>query len=198
MQTIFKTDFDSRFDTKDLYFILEQFPALNKDIWLCSGSIRRIILGQNLEDGDLDFFFTSESELNAFNDCIIKNIGVQKSNEKVKDLNISFDAKINDKKYKVQLIKMYHPNIESLFKEFDYTLCQTGFDGINYYFGDFSLKDIVEKKIIVNKITYPISSMRRILKYSRQNFWMCPQQMEIFLTQTQNLGTLNNKVISVD
>lgn len=87
-------------------------------------------------------------------------------------------------------------------------LKQPGFRIVNSYnsklplkkrlFVDFSLKDIVEKKIIVNKITYPISSMRRILKYSRQNFWMCPQQMEIFLTQTQKLGTLNNKVISVD
>lgn len=176
MQTIFKTDFDLRFDTKELYSILEQFPNLYANAWLCSGSIRRLILGQNIEDGDLDFFFTSEQ---ALLDYKSKITGIE--NEKDKELNISFDKKIGDKIYKVQLIKLYYPTISELFDNFDFTLCQTGFDGANYYFGDFSLKDIIEKKVIVNKITYPISSFRRIIKYSKQGFWICPQQIEKFL-----------------
>lgn len=192
MQTISKTDFDSRFDTKELYSILEQFPELGAESWLCSGSIRRIILGQNIEDGDLDFFFISEQSLLNFKSKIT---GIE--NEKDKDLNISFDKKIGDKIFKIQLIKLYYPIISFLFDNFDFTLCQTGFDGSNYYFGDFSLKDIIEKKVIVNKITYPISSFRRIIKYSKQGFWVCPQQIEKFLNiiKTENI---ESKVISVD
>lgn len=192
MQTIYKIDFDLRFDTKELYSALEQFPALNTESWLCSGSIRRLILGQDIEDGDLDFFFTSEQALLNFKSKIV---GIE--NEKDKELNISFDKKIGDKTYKVQLIKLYYPTISELFDNFDFTLCQTGFDGSNYYFGDFSLKDIIEKKVIVNKITYPISSFRRIIKYSKQGFWVCPQQIEKFLNIIKTEEIIN-KVISVD
>lgn len=192
MQVIQKQDFDSRFDASDLYSILEKLPPLNKDIWLCAGAIRRTILNQEVEKGDLDFFFTSEQNLQSFKNCIF-NI----EDEKDKELNISFKLNINDKKYQIQLIKMFHPDIESLLKEFDYTLCQTAFDGSNYYFGDFSLKDIIEKKVIVNKITYPISSFRRIIKYSKQGFWVCPQQIEKFLNIIKTEEIIN-KVISVD
>lgn len=192
MQIISVKDFDSRFDTKELYTILTGLPKVSGDCYLCSGAIRRTILKQPLEDGDFDFFFRNEESLKNFKG-LIQNIESEKDNE----LNISLSVKINDKSYKVQLIKLYNEKIEDLLASFDYTLCQTAFDGLNYYFGDFTIKDIIEKRIIVNKITYPISSMRRLFKYTKQGFWMCPQQIEKFLTETRN-NTELNKVISVD
>jgi len=50
--------------------------------------------------------------------------------------------------------------------------------------GEFTLWDLGRKRLAINRITYPVSTMRRMLKYSKQGFFACGGCMATILQET--------------
>lgn len=95
-----------------------------------------------------------------------------------------FDSNAQIAEYDIQLIeKRFFADAEELINYFDFTICQFVTDGTTLLCGDFSLWDLGRKKLVVNKITYPVSSMRRMIKYANQGFYVCNGSMVQFLQQ---------------
>ena len=181
MQTFKLHDFldrHGRTDDTKLWEILDFSPELGNGVWIAGGCIRRTISGQKL-DSDVDFFFSSEAK---FNETVefFKKEHKEISNWRENEFNISFDVKFHidhgeyTETYKIQLIKFaYYENVEKLFDSFDYTICMFGTDGKDLYCGDYSLYDLGLRRLVPHKITFPVASLRRLIKYTQQGYYIC-------------------------
>lgn len=188
MQVLTHQQFAGRFADKDEFFnILSFLPTLSpKGPWVAGGAVRKLI-ERKPQDSDFDFFFASEDQ---FKDCLewinrsakIKVISTREAENNVQ-LSIQIpECEFPCKTYLIQLIKIdFYVDLAECLDSFDYTLCQAGYDGEKFLFGDLTLWDIGRKHLVVNKITYPVASLRRLLKYTSQGYYACGSCLEALL-----------------
>ena len=182
------------FEETEFYKALDRLPAISADgPWVAGGSVRRLI-SRLPQDSDFDFFFRDQAQFDAFAGDMKKR-GASISNEN--DFNITFTlpavkAKpIDDGVFspagpelKVQAIRMaFHDSLSAVLDSFDFSLCQCGYDGSNLLFGDWALFDIASKRLVPGRIRYGTSSLRRIIKYTRQGFSICSGGLAHMLEQ---------------
>lgn len=180
-------------ETRDFELFNDIFFSYTPDIkdygWLAGGAIRRLITGDKM-DSDFDFFFRSKEKFDEFYIGIKGDKNIEIVKEVKNDNNLQLTVNIlgeNGPIYKniiYQLITIdYYEKVEDLLESFDFTLCQFATDGDLLYCGDMALWDTANKRIVVNKITYPVASLRRILKYSKQGYYACNGCLTTFLLE---------------
>ena len=192
MQTFNLKEFLNRYqddvENNVLFKILEKLPNTSEQgPWIAGGAIRRTIINKPLES-DFDFFFKDEEQMRQF--CIeMGNIGFIEtaSNEH----NKTFAGTVDKKNILVQaIIIRYYNTIEDVLDSFDFTITQFGYDGINLYCGDYSLFDLKRNKLSLHKLTYGVSTVRRMIKYTKQGFTACQGTFVDILTNIVNNPSL--------
>lgn len=165
----------------------KHYILLSKDgPWLAGGLLRRLLMNQDL-DSDVDIFCKNAEQY----DMLVKNIGLKPIKEN--EHNSTYLLPINkEKSIELQIIKIgpYESPV-SLIDSFDFTLCQLAYDGEMLYLGEFTLFDLMRKRIVINKITSHVASLRRLIKYTHQGFYACNG----CLTQFLELAAENPEVI---
>lgn len=160
-------------DEMDLNTVLKELPATSpQGPWLGGGALRRSIAAMPLES-DFDFFFFDEGQLKHFCEGLAA-AGLTK--EKETQHHEQWEGYLPKAKRSVviQCIKFqYYKTAEEVIESFDFTVCQFSYDGSNVYAADYALWDLGRKRLAVNKISFPVSSMRRLLKYTRQGYTAC-------------------------
>lgn len=104
-------------------------------------------------------------------------------------------------KWKIQLVTVdYYPNLESVIGSFDFTVTMFATDGENFVYGDTSIQDTLDKHLVWNKITYPASSLRRMMKYARKGYWMREEDYQEFVSKVwaHDGWIIDEKVVYVD
>jgi len=152
--------------------------------WLGGGSIRRTLLGQPL-DSDFDFFFKSEEALGFWQDSLPNTVVKVKETEH----HIQYEGTLrgSDLKVILQAIRFkYYTSAEEVLDSFDYTITQVVYDGTYLHTTPEALWDMGRKKLVIHKVTYPVSTMRRMLKYTSQGFTACSGCMKTLFTETIN------------
>jgi hypothetical protein len=172
------------FDDTDFAKALARLPKITPDgPWVAGGSVRRLVARQE-QDSDFDFFFRDQAQFDAFCENM-KALGGQRVNES--DFNVTFrlpaaEAKPVDQdtfegggpELKIQAIRIaFHESLDAVLDSFDFSICQCGFDGTDLLFGQWSLFDIASKRLVPGKLRYGTSSLRRVIKYTRQGFTIC-------------------------
>jgi len=95
----------------------------------------------------------------------------------------------------VQCIRFsFYQSAEAVIDSFDYTICMLAFDGATLTLGDFTLWDLGRKRLAIHKITYPVATMRRMLKYASQGFTACKGCLATILTETANQPELRQQL----
>lgn len=157
----------------DLCKILDELPECDRNgPWLAGGSIRRTISAMPLES-DFDFFFASEEQLGKFSKGLERLNFVKKKETEHHVQYEGFEGAV-ERCITIQLIRFrYYGNASEVLESFDFTICQFVFDGEHIHCGDYALWDLGRKRLAVGTITFPVSSMRRLLKYARQGFTAC-------------------------
>jgi len=166
----------------------------DKGIFISGGAIRRTIQGKPL-DSDVDLFFTNGNVMVETHDSIQQHCKLLTKT----DTNSTFEMEYFDsssgkngeiseystedkRKIKIQLIYIsYYSSMEELLNSFDYTICQFGYCDGKLCCGDYSLYDLGRNRLVVNKITYPVASLRRLIKYTSQGFYACSGALTEFL-----------------
>jgi hypothetical protein len=180
--------------------VLKQILATNTSCFIMGGAIRRILLGEEGIKSDVDLFFTSDADFGKALQTFHNNKDIFKF-EKETNNHVCFIWL--EQNVPVQLIKIIPKqdcNVEDILNEFDYTICQFA---VNYknldvlYSGDSSLFDLGRKRLVINNITYPVASLRRLIKYSKQGFYACQGCLQHFLESTKELD-LNNVIEYID
>lgn len=139
--------------------------------WLAGGAVRRTLIKQPL-DSDFDFFFTDSGAKDAFiSKCLEK--GLRKVKETKHHTQFEGVLEGSDIPVVIQAIHFIYGGIEVILKNFDYTITQFVYDGETMYTTSYALWDLGRKKLALNKVTYPVATMRRMLKYTNQGFTAC-------------------------
>jgi len=160
-------------DATDFQKALTRLPVITAEgPWICGGAVRRLAIDA-AQESDYDFFFANADQLAAFTSSM-EELGAKRLYEN--DFNITWKVLATEAlpELKVQAIRVaYFTTIEAVLDSFDYSLCQCGYDGESLYFGEFTLFDLANKRLIPGKISYGVSSLRRLLKYTRQGYRVC-------------------------
>ena len=184
LAAFFERSSDKRFDDTELAKALFRLPSLAvKGPWLAGGALRRTLLGQPL-DSDFDFFFRDATQLEGF-ELTLKSRGFTKVRETEHHVHYRGPLEDGGPARDIQMIRFrFYESAEEVIDSFDFTICQLAFDGLRLTCGEHALWDLGRKRLAVHKITYPVASMRRLLKYATQGFFACPGAMQALLRET--------------
>jgi hypothetical protein len=167
--------------------VFEVRDAFAKDgVWLGGGCLRRTLIKYPL-DSDFDFFFRSEEAFNYW----LENIPLTMKEVRRTKHHVQLEGTIGDSKLPVVVQGInfaYFPNgAPTVIDSFDYTITQFCLADDSLHTTDMALWDLGRMKLSINKVTYPVATMRRMLKYTKQGFTACAGCMqELFLQTAQN------------
>lgn len=175
---------EREFSETTLCKVLAGLPPLAPEgPWLSGGALRRTLMQQEPES-DFDFFFRNADQLASFTAWLDAN-GFEKARET--EHHVHYRGRAGDAQVlvDVQCIRFaFYADAQAVIDSFDFTICQFAFDGVEMICGDFALWDLGRKRLAVNKITFPVSSMRRVLKYGAQGFKACNGCLQAILRAT--------------
>lgn len=85
----------------------------------------------------------------------------------------------------VQAIRFrFYESAEQVIDSFDYTVTMFVLDDNDLVTTPYALWDLGRRKLAVHRITYPVATMRRLLKYTKQGFTACAGCLQSILKQT--------------
>jgi hypothetical protein len=195
------------FDETILGKILSRIPGPTESRWIAGGAIRRTIAGLSL-DSDIDFFFKDENALNAWEKEVTEK-GASLLSRNDKNRTYVLPTKIVDgmddkntylPELKLQAINFqYFVSPEAVIDCFDFTICQFAFDGSNVYMGDWSLYDLARNKLVPHRVTFGVSTIRRLIKYCNQGYTVCSGGLARILEEVaENPSIINAETLYID
>jgi len=147
--------------------ILSELDGIN--CWIAGGSLRDYFMGEPIKT-DWDIFFPNEDEFNKAKEHF--------ENKKAKSLWKSKNAiKFTYNNRTFDLIKRYFPTPIDTIKAFDFTVSMFAVDKNKVYHGETSFIDLAKRQLMINKITYPASTLSRAFRYYEKGFKMCKGEM---------------------
>lgn len=189
-------DFCARSDhnTDELMRVLN---AIQGEAWCAGGAIRRTISGQSL-DSDFDFFFSDPDSMSRWEKRLPDTLRLVRETEHHKHWR--GPVKGSDLPIDVQAIKFrYYGSAEEVIDSFDYTITMFCFDRGNLVTTPLALWDLGRKKLAIHKITYPVATMRRLLKYGKQGYTACGGCLSAILRETaaspEAMGRLDTEYV---
>ena len=74
----------------------------------------------------------------------------------------------------LDLVRRFFPDAISCINEFDFTVTMAAVrnDGMFYYTDEF-FEHLAYKVLIINRLNYPLSTMKRVHKYLKKGFRIC-------------------------
>ena len=180
-------------DDCQFYKILKALPEPTKDgPWIAGGALRRTLQQRPLES-DVDYFFKDIAQKDAFNSAMLDKGGWIISE---KEHAITYGIKAENETVIVQGIVMaYYTDLDSCLDSFDFTITQFGYDGVDLVCGEFSLWDLARKRLALHRLTYGVSTVRRLIKYTRQDFTACGGVLASILEETVNHPEVINRAV---
>jgi hypothetical protein len=198
-QIFTKETFCARYDLKspELDAVAGLLELKPDGPWLVGGCVRRLISSRE-QDSDFDVGVVDLVQFEAAK-AKLQAAGFKEhfSNQ----FHTEYRGKLEGIKteVRIQLLAMFHPNLESLLDSFDFTICQFGYDGTMLVAGEYSLFDIARKRLALHKLTYGASTVRRLTKYMRQGFTACQGTIVSILEATaKDPATIHGEVTYVD
>lgn len=185
-------DFCKRSDhePKLLQFIIDGLP---KGAWLAGGAVRRVLAGHKL-DSDFDFFFRDETAMIEWELALPSSMKLVRETKHHKHWRGALEGMENP--IDVQAIKFaFYANAEAVIDSFDYTITMFALDGTDLVTTPEALWDLGRKRLAIHRVTYPVATMRRMLKYGKQGFTACAGCMATLFRETakspEALGALD-------
>ena len=170
-------------DPEPIYEVQRAFSQ--EGAWIGGGAIRRTLINQPL-DSDFDFFFRSQDAFSIWLDNKPKTMEVVRETQH----HVQLEGTIGDSKLPIIVqginFQYYPDGAPTVVDSFDYTITQFVLADTTLHTTDMALWDLGRRKLSINKVTYPVATMRRMLKYTKQGFTACAGCMQELLLQTAN------------
>ncbi len=132
--------------------------------WIAGGAVRDFFMDRKAQS-DYDIFFPNETELEKAKKYFINN-GAEVKWESENGIKLIYNKNIFD------LVKIYYSTPEKTIQSFDFTVSMFAVDNKKVYCGEYSFEDLDERVLMINKITYPESSLKRAFRYYKRGFTM--------------------------
>lgn len=166
-------------DTTELFRVLN---VVRNDAWCAGGAVRRSLIKHAL-DSDFDFFFRSADALAEWEKRLPSSLSLVRETEHHKSWKGTIEG--SQIPVEIQAIRFrYYASAEEVIDSFDYTITQFALDGESLVTTPEALWDLGRKRLAIHKVTYPVATMRRMLKYARQGYTACGGCMATLLKET--------------
>lgn len=177
-------------------------PHWENGPWVAGGSIRRLLLGDDPLAADVDVFFANEAQKEQFlltmetSGATVKKITRTNTTLEImvpvlKYVDDLGEAVYENVKVTLQAIHFaYYESPEAVIDSFDFTICQFITDGEKLAIGKYSLWDLCRKRLAINKVSLAVSTVHRLVKYSKQGFYACPGTIGDILHAVANDSSL--------
>jgi hypothetical protein len=169
--------------------ILDELAASGITCWIAGGSVRDYFMAVNITP-DFDIFFPSAIEYNLAVACLVL-AGAELKWESDNGAKYVYNGRTFD------LIKKYFASPEDTINAFDFTVSMFAVDANQVYHGPTSFIDLAKRQLMINKITYPKSTLNRAFKYYSKGFRICNgEQKKIIeaLIENGTVQSVNNMV----
>lgn len=165
--------------------ILSELKETGIICWLAGGALRDYFMGVTIKT-DYDLFFPNETEYEK-----------AKTFFKAKEATIKWESDngmkvvYNGKTF--DLIKKYFATPQETIDAFDFTVSMFAVDSEKVYYGDTTFIDLAKRQLMINKITYPASTMSRAFRYYKKGFSMCMGEMKKMVEAIQEMPKEDKK-----
>lgn len=170
--------------------ILTELKEAGIKCWIAGGCLRDYFMAVKITT-DYDLFFPNEIEYEK-----------TKTFFKTKDAEIKWESdngmKVKYNKRTFDLVKKYFDNPQSTIDAFDFTTSMIAVDNEKIYHGETTFIDLSKRQLMINKITYPASTMSRAFRYYKKGFSMCVGEMRKMVEAIQNMPKKENEESQVD
>lgn len=104
----------------------------------------------------------------------------------------------HEKRPKIQLIKLsYYEDGAHVIDTFDFTITQIAICKDFIYLNPLTILDLANKKLVLHRMQFPASTLRRLIKYAAKGYYACPGSLVNIATQIMehkgNLDIVNNQ-----
>lgn len=147
--------------------------------WIAGGALRDYFAGVKVNT-DYDLFFPNETEYKKCADYF-KSKDCKIKWESDNGMKIVYNGKTYD------LVKKFFADPKETIDAFDFTVSMFAVDSENIYHGDTTFIDLAKRQLMINKITYPASTMSRAFRYYKKGFTMCAGEMKKLCEAIQNM-----------
>ena len=84
----------------------------------------------------------------------------------------------------IQLVKLvWYDSAEHVIDSFDLTVVQFATDGEDLVFNPVAMLDLARKRIVLHRMQFPTSTLRRLVKYTKKGFYACPGSLQRICTE---------------
>ena len=175
-------------ETDELFRVIQ---PIRNGAWIARGAIRRTLIRQAL-DSDFDFFFKSQEAMDEWAGKLPSTMKLVRETPHHKHWRGTLEG--SELPIDVQAIRFrFYESAEAVIDSFDYTVTMFALDGDTLVTTAEALWDLGRKKLAIHKVTYPVATLRRMLKYTRQGFTVCGGCMATLLRETaQNPEALSS------
>jgi hypothetical protein len=136
--------------------------------WIAGGVLRDYFSEKPLKS-DCDIFFPNLSEYTKAKNYFISN-GGKMIWESENGMKVTYKGNTFD------LVKIFASNPNATINRFDFTVSMFATDGSELYYSNNSLKDLQDRKLVINIITNPLSTLKRVLKHYKKGFTMSAEE----------------------
>lgn len=147
--------------------------------WIAGGALRDYFMGFPVKT-DYDIFFPSEEEYKKVSEYL-KSKDAEVKWESDNGMKVRYNGKTYD------LVKKFFKDPQETIDAFDFTASMLAVDMEKVYFGETTFIDLAKRQLIINKITFPASSLSRAFRYYKKGFSMCRGEMKVLIESIQNM-----------
>jgi hypothetical protein len=160
--------------------LLDNLLEFLPDGAVISGGFALSILQEDKNAKDIDFFFTNEKSFIETKNLLLSPPddawaykGYALDQDKSNDRFLYF--KHQEHRPAIQLLKMvWYDNAEHVIDSFDFTVIQFAFTNKEFVFNGMSFMDLARKRLVLHRMQFPASTMRRLIKYTQKGYYACP------------------------
>lgn len=144
--------------------ILNEFPVDLK-CWIAGGAVRDYFSVSYISS-DIDIFFSNRPDFHDVYNFFIK-VKAKKVFEN--DRVVRFEYKKNS----FDLVKIHFNSPQETINEFDFTVCCAAIDTEQVYHHEAFFMDLAKKRLVINNLPFPLSTLQRLQKYIKKGYWIC-------------------------
>jgi len=159
--------------------ILGELRKNGINAWIAGGVLRDYFSDKPLKS-DCDIFFPNVDEFNKAKNLFMSN-GGKVIWESENGMKVTYKGNTFD------LVKIFRPNPLETISRFDFTISMFATDGKDVYYGNNSLKDLQDRKLVINNVINPLSTLKRVLKHYKKGFTMSAEETKKLYTSLNSL-----------
>jgi len=146
------------------HIILNDMDKMNCNVWIAGGAVRDYFsIGH--PTSDIDMYFPDDVNFD------IANAWFSEAGKKLFSNDRLVSYMYN--KHRYELIKIHFSSPKETIDAFDFTVCCAAIDKDSVYMHDTFFIDLARRRLVINKLPYPLSTLQRMQKYIKKGFTIC-------------------------